>query len=140
MLYCALSYWRKSHFYLSKTTFPFYCWQKEKTVPTYLHCIMQLQHLKQRLPEETILGKQFLPSFQTCEGMQHLESEKTTVPSIIQIWGSPAWKSSLLGGQQTLEAQFKVSTGEVGRTKQSGFSSTGECDPRARLFPCHHSP
>lgn len=30
MLYCAPSCWRKSHFYLSKTTFPFYHQQKKE--------------------------------------------------------------------------------------------------------------
>lgn len=45
MLFCAPSYLRKSHFYL-KEQLSLSTTSRKKTIPTYLHCIIQPQHLK----------------------------------------------------------------------------------------------
>ena len=67
MLYCAPSYWRKWHFYLSKTTFPFYRWQK-KDCPHLSALHNPATASKQCLPGKKILGKRFVPGSQTVRG------------------------------------------------------------------------
>lgn len=139
-LHCAPSYWRKSHFYLSKTTFPFYR-RKKKDRPHLSALHNPAAASKAMFTREKHTGQTLHAWFPDCNGMQHSETEKTTtVAGISQIQGSPVWRSSHLGRLRALEGQSDTSAGKTGRTTQSGFSIAGRYDPAARFLPCRHSP
>lgn len=91
MLPCAPSYWRKFHFYLSKTTFPFYRWQK-KDRPHLSALHNPAAASKAMFTWEKDTGQMLCAGFPDSNGRQRLETKETAV-DIIQIRGSPVWKS-----------------------------------------------
>lgn len=95
---------------------------RKKTVPIYLHCLIQMEHLNHRKKQH------WANALCLVARLQWNVAPRNRV-GISQIRVSSVRKSSLPGRPCTLEGQFHISTEEMGRY-----------DSIHTLLLCYHSP